>query len=260
MVESLLLHGCIRLSAPHCLQQLQLGASSSSSAKPLASTQESNGPALSGSVSSPQLPQSAVSSQVPAGPTRNVTGNVMPATLAEAATQLSFAEFLERCNLLIAPPPRPQHSPTLLLDAATQTSPHCAPSADATTQLPLTEFFLGFIYSKGPLDRSVPPPAHGNASSAPLPQPIDIATIYSPSSTSRTCGRHVCTTAPRARLHSAPPSPPGLEDQASLCFPHGIRGLNHREGGFGVQLAVELACVVGHFGSKTAQPASCKEF
>ena len=37
-------------------------------------------------------------------------------------------------------------------------------------------------------------------------------------------------------------------------------GLNHREGGFGVQLAVELACVVGHFGSKTAQPASCKEF
>ena len=49
-----------------------------------------------------------------------------------------------------------------------------------------------------------------------------IATFYSPSSTSRTSGRHVCTTAPRARLHSAPPPPPGLEDQAHLSSSHGI--------------------------------------
>ena len=104
----------------------------------------------------------------------------------------------------------------------TQTSPQSVASADATTQLPLTEFFLGCIYSKDPMDRSVPPPTHGNTSSASLLQHIDIATVYTPSSTSRTSGCHVCTTAPRARLHSAPPPPPGLEHQASLCSLHGI--------------------------------------
>ena len=92
----------------------------------------------------------------------------------------------------------PAAQPHLLLDAATQTSPHCAASADATTQLPLTEFFVGCVYTNDPLDRSIPPPTHGNARSASLPQPIDIATVYSPCSTSRTSGR----SAPRARLHS----------------------------------------------------------
>ena len=85
----------------------------------------------------------------------------MSATLAEAATQLSFAEFLERCNLLRALPPRLQPNPTLLLDAASQTVPHSAASAEAFTQLPLAEFFLGCIYPEDPLDRSAPPPAHG---------------------------------------------------------------------------------------------------
>ena len=64
------------------------------------------------------LPHSAISSQVLVGPTRNVTGIVMSATLAEAATQLPFAEFFERCNLLVAPPPRPQPSPALLRDCS----------------------------------------------------------------------------------------------------------------------------------------------
>ena len=157
----------VRPSALHCLQQVQAGASSASSAQPLASKQDFNGTASSGSVSSPQLPHCAISSQVPAGSTRNVTGDVST-SLAEAATQLSFLEFLQRCNLLIAPPPRPQPCPTLLLDAAAQTFPHSAASADETTQLPLTEFFLGCIYSKDPLHRSVPPPTHGNANSASL--------------------------------------------------------------------------------------------
>ena len=80
-------------SALQCLQQLQAGASSTSSVQPLASKQESNGTASSSSVSSPQLPHSAISSQVPAGPTRNVTGDVST-SLAKAATQLSFLEFL----------------------------------------------------------------------------------------------------------------------------------------------------------------------
>ena len=108
--------------------------------------------------------------------------------------------------------------PALLPDAAAQTPSHSVASADVATQLPLTEFFLGCVYSNDPLDRSVSPPTHGNASSASLPQPIDITTIYSPSSTSCTSGR----SAPRARLHSTPPNPPGLEDQAYLRFSHGI--------------------------------------
>ena len=75
--------------------------------RPLASTQGSNGTTSSDFVSSPQLPHSAISSQVPAGPTRNVTGDAMSATLAEAATQLPFAEFLQRCNFLRAAQPHP---------------------------------------------------------------------------------------------------------------------------------------------------------
>ena len=288
---------CGSLTAPHgeitlttrvfrsptlSLQQLQAGASSSSPVQTSASTQESNGTAPSSSVSCPQVTHSAISPQVLAGPARNVTGDVMSATLAEDATQLSFVEFLERCNLLRVSPPHPQPNPTLLLDAATQTFPRTAPadvstqlplaefslgciysedpldglvppsahgitcptcsrpipplllhaaaqtpshsvdSADATAQPPLTEFFIGCIYSNDPLGRSVPPPPHGNASSAALPQPTDIATICSPSSTSRTSNCHVCTTAPGARLHSAPPPPPCLEDYDHLCSSHGV--------------------------------------
>ena len=54
------------------------------------------------------------------------SGNTIPATCSDAATQLSFAEFLESCNLSSALPPRPRPSPTLLLDAASQTPPHSA--------------------------------------------------------------------------------------------------------------------------------------
>ena len=103
-----------------------------------------------------------------------------------------------------------------------QTPSRNAAPPDDTTQLPLTEFFIGCIYSNDPLDRSVSPSAHVNASNASLPQPNDIATIYSPSSTSRTSDRHEGTTAPRARLQSAPQPPPGLENYAHLCASHGI--------------------------------------
>ena len=99
-------------SAPHSVQQLQNGTIATS-VQPLASIQKANGAASSGFVSSSLLSCSAISSQVPAGPTRNVTGDVMP--LAEAITQLSFLEFLQRCNLSIAPPQPPQLPvPTLL--------------------------------------------------------------------------------------------------------------------------------------------------
>ena len=47
--------------------------------------------------------------------------------LTEAVTQLSFLEFLQRFNLLIAPPQPPQLPvPISLLDAAVQTTPPSA--------------------------------------------------------------------------------------------------------------------------------------
>ena len=184
-------------SAPHSVQQLQNGTIATS-VQPLAYTQEAIGAASSGFVSSPLLPRSAISSQVPACPTRNVTGDVMP--LSEAITQLSFLEFLQRCGIPIAPP-QPSHQPvsslsfdvavqtsshsihTSSLDAAVQTIPHSTLSQhvstqmgsrtassfsvdlfvqtptrstvphDVATQLPLTEFFIGCIFSNDPLDR-----------------------------------------------------------------------------------------------------------
>ena len=73
------------------------------------------------------------SSQVTAGPTRNGTGDVMP--LAEAITQLSFLEFLQRCGVSIAPPqPSQPPVPISLLDAAVQTTPPCDVSEDVSTQ------------------------------------------------------------------------------------------------------------------------------
>ena len=140
-------------STPHCLQQLQSGAWSTSTTKPLSLTQGSNGTAPSGSVPSPESTRSAISSQVPVGPTRDATGNAMPATFAEAATQLSFAEFFERCILSRALLPRLQPSPTLLQHVSTPASPHSAAFPDASTKLPLTEFFLGCVYSNDSLDR-----------------------------------------------------------------------------------------------------------
>ena len=86
------------LSAPHSAQHLQNGTTATS-VQPLACTQEANGAASSSFVSSPLLPRSAISSQVPACPTRDVTGDVMP--LAEAITQLSFLEFLQRFGIPI---------------------------------------------------------------------------------------------------------------------------------------------------------------
>ena len=67
--------------------------------------------------------------------TRNVTGEVMPTSLTEAVTQLSFLEFLQRCNLLIAPPqPHQLPVPISLLDAAVHTTPPSDASQDVSTQ------------------------------------------------------------------------------------------------------------------------------
>ena len=74
----------------------------------------------------------------------------MSATVAEAATELSFAEFLERCIPIGALPPPPLPIPTPPLDAATQTIPHIAVSQDASTQLSLEEFSLRCVHSHNP--------------------------------------------------------------------------------------------------------------
>ena len=46
------------------------------------------------------------------GPTRTITNGLLSATPAEAATQLSFAAFLERCISVSASPPPPLPIPT----------------------------------------------------------------------------------------------------------------------------------------------------
>ena len=107
----------------------------STSVHPLVPTQETNGTTPSGSALGPQLPHGHIGSPVLAGPTRNATGEAMPTSLAEAVTQLSFLEFLQRCNLLIAPPQPPQLPvPISPLDAAVQTTSPCDASQDASTQ------------------------------------------------------------------------------------------------------------------------------
>ena len=128
------------LSPLHSLQQLQAGASSPSSVQMSASTRESHDAAPSSSVSCPQVTLSATHPQVQMDPTRTVTSDLMSATLAEAATQLSFAAFLKRCISVSASPPPPLPIPTPSLDAATQTIPHVAVSQDVSTQLTLEEF------------------------------------------------------------------------------------------------------------------------
>ena len=210
------------------------------SVQPLTHTQQANGTASSGSVSSPQLPCSTISSQVPVCPIRNDTGDVMP--LAQAITQLSFLEFLQHCGVPLAPP-QPSQLPvpislldavqtnppgdvfqdvstqtsdqqdTLSCDVAVQTSSHgthilsldaaaqtTSPSTlsqhvstqmgsrlassfsvdvfvqtlvrsvvlhDVAIQLPITEFFIGCVFSNDPLDRlnlvrQSPPPMQGS--------------------------------------------------------------------------------------------------
>ena len=291
------------LSALHSSQQLH-DDTVSMSVQALVSTQETNGTTSSGSVFGPQLPHGLISSHVPAGATRNVTGEVMPCSLAEAVTQLSFLEFLQRCNLLIAPPQPPQlpvpislldaavqttppsdasqdvstqtsdqpvsslsfdvavqtsfHSVhTSSLDAAVQTLPHstvsqgvstqmCSRPAssfsldaavqtpirstvshDTSTQLPLTEFFIGCLFSNDPFDRQCSSSAQGDIGSVSLPPLPDIATSCTLSSSSLDSDDHVRTLAPRVLLQPPPgleqyASPPGLAIDAHLRTIHGI--------------------------------------
>ena len=137
----------------------------------------------------------------------------------DVSTQLSFRRALvppSTHDVLCPTCSRPV--PSLLLDAAVQTPLYRVASHDASTQLPLTEFFIGCIFSNDPLDRQGSPSAHCNAGSASPPQPADIATLCSPSSASHASDGHEDTTVPRV----LPQPPPGLEKYARQCASHGI--------------------------------------
>ena len=226
--------------------------------------------------------------------------------LAEAVTQLSFLEFLQRCGLLIAPPQPPQlpvpispldaavqtTSPcdafqdvstqtsdqpvtplsfdvavqtsfhTSFLDAAVQTIPHSTLSQhvstqigsrsassfsvdvfvqtpirstvlhDVSTQLPLTEFFTGCIFSNDPLDRQnfvrqSPSSVQDDIGSVSPPLFPDIVTICTLARSNLDCDDLVRTLAPCALLQPPPgleqcAPPPGLAIDAHSCSPHGI--------------------------------------
>ena len=90
------------LSALHSSQQFH-DDTVSTSVHPLVSTQHISDNMPSCSALGPQVLHGHIGSSVLAGPTRNVTGEAMPTSLADALTELSFLEFVQRCNLLIAP-------------------------------------------------------------------------------------------------------------------------------------------------------------
>ena len=116
---------------------------------------------------------------------------------------------------------------SLSLDAAVQTPLRSIVSHDTSTQLPLTEFFIGCIFSNDPFDRQGSSSAQCDTGSASPPQPPDIATTCSLSSSSLDRDGHVRTLAPRVLLQPPPgleqyAPPPGLDKDAHLCASHGI--------------------------------------
>ena len=239
-------------SASHSVLQLQ-NDETANSVQPFTHTQQANGAASSGSVSSPPLPCSTISSQVPVCPIRNVTGDVMP--LAQAITQLSFLEFLQHCGIPLAPlQPSQLPVPISLLNAAVQTNPsslsqHVSTQMgsrlassfsvdefvqtpvrsvvlhDVAIQLPITEFFIGCVFSNDPLDRQ------NFVRQSPSSAQDDIGSDLSSLTCTITrpnlgCVDLVRKLAPRALLQ--PPSgleqlapPPGLATGSHLYTTHG---------------------------------------
>ena len=113
------------------------------------------------------------------------------------------------------------------VDVAVQTPLRCTVSHDTSTQLPLTEFFIGCIFSNDPFDRQGSSSAQGDISSVPLHPLPDIAATCTLSSSSLDSDGHVRTMAPRVLLQPPPgleqyAPPPGLDNDAHLCASHGI--------------------------------------
>ena len=93
------------------------------------------------------------------------------------------------------------------LDAAVQTPVRSTISDDTSTQLPFTEFFFGCIFSNDPFDRQGSSSVQGDSGSASPPQPPDIGTTCSLSSSSLDRDGHVHTMVPRVLLQPPPGCP-----------------------------------------------------
>ena len=116
---------------------------------------------------------------------------------------------------------------SLSRDGAVQTPLRSTVSHDTSTQLPLTEFFIGCIFSNDPFDRHGSSSVQGDTGSASPPQPPDIGTTCSLSSSSLDRDGHVHTMVPCVLLQPPPGleqyAPlPGLDIDAHLCASHGI--------------------------------------
>ena len=121
------------LSALHSSQQFH-DETVSTSVHPLVSTQHISDNTPSCSALGSQSLRDHTGSPVLAGPTRTVTDEAMPTSFVEALTQLSFLEFVQRCNLLIAPSqPTQRPAPVSLIDVAVQTASPCEVSQDSST-------------------------------------------------------------------------------------------------------------------------------
>ena len=111
------------------------------------------------------------------------------------------------------------------LDVFVQTPTRSTVSHDTSTQLPLTEFFIGCIFSNDPFDRQCPSSVQDDIGSVSLPPLLDIATTCALSSSSLDSDDLVRTLAPRALLQPPPgleqyAPPPGLAIDAHLRTPH----------------------------------------
>ena len=255
----------------------------------------------------PQLLHRNTGSPALAGPTRNVTGEAMPTSFDVALTQLSFLEFVQRCNVLATPSQStqlpasvshvdvavqtaspcevsqdsstqtsdqpgsslsldvavqttscsasssfldaavqtPSYSPlsqdvstqfgsrtvsSFSVDAALQTSTHSVVQLDAATQLDLTEFLIGWIFSDSPLDHRHPlcqsPPSVLGSHVVPLPpglkQPAPFAEIATHSQSLTNASSSHCPTlqpfASSTHVGTHPVRPAGAKRSASTAY------------------------------------------
>ena len=121
--------------------------------------------------------------------------------------------------------------PRFFVDVFVQTPTRSTVLHDVSTQLPLTEFFIGCIFSN-PFDRQGfhrqrSSSAEGDIGSVSPPPLPDIATTCTLSRSSLDCDDLVRTLAPRVLLQPPPgleqyARPPGLAVDAHLCATHGI--------------------------------------
>ena len=75
-------------------------------------------------------------------------------SLSDVSTRtIPRGPWLHLLRTMFSAPRLPRPLPSLLLDAAVQTPLYSVASHNASTQLPLTEFFIGCIFSNDPFDR-----------------------------------------------------------------------------------------------------------